>query len=97
MRADIHDGPEHNTLQSEAGYIDAKPHTASSTKTLATHGRTIHLGQKLTNHRGPTSAIVRWYSKSGQTRLRLDCPLCAISDQCTAANSISILSPRRRG
>ena len=23
MRADIHDGPEHNTLQSEAGYIDA--------------------------------------------------------------------------
>src|SRR6059058_2854630 len=26
MRADIHDGPEHNTLQSEAGYIDARPH-----------------------------------------------------------------------
>jgi hypothetical protein len=25
MRADIHDGPEHNTLQSEAGYIDARP------------------------------------------------------------------------
>jgi hypothetical protein len=26
MRADIHDGPEHNTLQPEAGYIDARPH-----------------------------------------------------------------------
>jgi hypothetical protein len=26
MRADIHDGPEHNTLQSQAGYIDARPH-----------------------------------------------------------------------
>jgi hypothetical protein len=25
MRADIHDGPEHNTLQPEAGYIDASP------------------------------------------------------------------------
>ena len=25
MRADIHDGPEHNTLQTEAGYIDARP------------------------------------------------------------------------
>jgi hypothetical protein len=36
------DGTEHNTLQSEAGYIDARPLTARSTKTLATHGRTIH-------------------------------------------------------
>ena len=26
MRADIHDGPEHNTLQAEAGYIDARPY-----------------------------------------------------------------------
>jgi len=33
MRADIHDGPEHNTLQSEAGYIDARPKAARSMKT----------------------------------------------------------------
>jgi hypothetical protein len=26
MRADIHDGPEHHALKSEAGYIDARPH-----------------------------------------------------------------------
>jgi hypothetical protein len=26
MRADIHDGPELDSLQSEAGYIDARPH-----------------------------------------------------------------------
>jgi hypothetical protein len=26
MRADIRDGPEHNTLQAEAGYIDARPY-----------------------------------------------------------------------
>jgi len=32
-------------LQSEAGYIDARPLTTISTKTLATHGRTIHSGQ----------------------------------------------------
>jgi hypothetical protein len=41
MRADIHDGPEH-TLQSETGYIDARPLSAGSKKPLATHGRTIH-------------------------------------------------------
>src|SRR4051795_2962091 len=34
-------------LQSEAGYIDARPLTASSAKPLATHGRTIHSGQSL--------------------------------------------------
>jgi hypothetical protein len=32
-------------LQSEAGYIDARPLTASSAKPLATHGRIIHQGQ----------------------------------------------------
>ena len=42
MRADIHDGPEHNTLQAEAGYIDARPQSARLTKPLATRGRTIH-------------------------------------------------------
>ena len=26
MRADIHDGPEHNALQPEARYIDARPY-----------------------------------------------------------------------
>jgi hypothetical protein len=29
MRADIHDGSEHNTLQSEAGYIDARAPAAA--------------------------------------------------------------------
>jgi hypothetical protein len=32
MRADIHDGPEH-MLQSEAGYIDARPLTPQFDKT----------------------------------------------------------------
>src|SRR3984893_4481580 len=34
MRADIHDGPEHNTLQSEAGYIGARPHIRQIDETL---------------------------------------------------------------
>jgi len=45
MRADIHGGQERKTLQSEAGYIDARPPTARPKKLLATHGRTIHSGQ----------------------------------------------------
>ncbi|HMK70263.1 MAG TPA: hypothetical protein VK442_04750, partial [Xanthobacteraceae bacterium] len=44
MRADIHDGPE-KPLQPKAGYIDARPQSNNSIKTLATHGRTIQLGQ----------------------------------------------------
>src|SRR5262249_12730114 len=51
-RADIHDGPEHKPLQSEAGYIDARPqsrqidetscdarpdHTSGSCSTVTTH------------------------------------------------------------
>src|SRR5262245_37752844 len=42
MRADIHDGPEHNTLHAEAGYIDARPQLPDRRKPLATRGRTIH-------------------------------------------------------
>src|SRR6266702_6302797 len=45
MRADIHDGPE-QMLQSKAGYIDARPPPPIRRNLLATHGQTIHLGQK---------------------------------------------------
>src|SRR6516164_7503377 len=44
MRADVHEGPEH-MLQSEAGYIDARPHRQDRRKPLAPHGRTIQTGQ----------------------------------------------------
>ena len=37
-------------LQSEAGYIDARPQTRS-TNLLATHGRTIQSGHRLASHR----------------------------------------------
>src|SRR6266436_1437164 len=39
-------GPEHERLQSKAGYIDARPHIRQlDESSLATHGRTIHVGQ----------------------------------------------------
>src|SRR5215471_5763621 len=46
MHVDIHHGPEHNTLQPEAGYIDARPQLPDRRKPLATRGRTIHQGQR---------------------------------------------------
>jgi hypothetical protein len=50
MRADIHDGPEH-TLQAEAGYIDARPLSAGSTK-ASCNARPDHtLGQRLKSSR----------------------------------------------
>src|ERR1700761_6206565 len=71
MRADIHDGPEHNTLQSEAGYIDARPLTASSAKPLATHGRTIHLGQ--TEQNSVRAYVFRFALELGHCSIRSAC------------------------
>ena len=45
--------------KSKAGYIDARPLTANSTKPLATHGRTIHSGQpETTAHDRDTAAFL---------------------------------------
>jgi hypothetical protein len=52
-------------LQSKAGYIDARPLTASSAKPLATHGRTIHPGSKArapSRRSGRTAGSVGWIS-----------------------------------
>jgi hypothetical protein len=37
------------------------------------------MGQKQTTHPRPKSTVVRCCSNSGQTRVRLECPLCAKS------------------
>src|ERR1035437_8691458 len=77
----------------------AKPHTRNNKSSLNccnAHSASA-MGPKQTNHRGPKSTFVHCYSKGGQTRARLDCPLSAINrDRCTAANSSFIRSPRRR-
>src|ERR1035437_964941 len=51
-------------------------------------------GQKRTNHRRPKSTVVRCYSNSGQTRLRLDCPLSANNGllHCSRHHPYSITS-----
>jgi hypothetical protein len=43
-RANIHDGPEPNTLQSKAGYIDQDRSPPVRRKPLATHCRTLRIG-----------------------------------------------------
>src|SRR5882724_13191206 len=66
-------------LQSKAGYIDARPLTASSAKPLATHGRTIHSGQ--TEKSGLAHRQVRFAFKNGHrqcgywSRSSRKCPL----------------------
>ena len=45
----------------------------------------------------PGTGTLSAFILSGHSRLRLDCPLCAIRVRRPAANGISIRSPRRRG
>src|ERR1700694_5204208 len=59
MRADVHGGPEQK-LQSEAGYIDARPQTDSSTKTSCNARPDHTLGQSRHFDRAPlTSGLPR--------------------------------------
>src|SRR4029077_1354285 len=60
MRAGTHDGPEHTALQAEAGYIDARPYLPDRRKPLATHGRTIHMGQSRHSERGLATSGLPW-------------------------------------
>src|ERR1700681_5120034 len=58
-------------LQSETGYIDARPLNASSTKPLATHGRTIHLGQ--TEKNSVRANVFRVTPESGHCSIQSAC------------------------
>src|SRR3981189_3386610 len=88
MRADIHDGPE-QMLQSKAGYIDARPLTASSAKPLAPRGRTIHWVK-----------LRRTQCEQMSSGLPLKADITQYSRHVSnvpEANSRFIRSPRRRG
>jgi hypothetical protein len=50
------------------------------------------LGQKRTNRPGPKSTFVRCYSNSGQTRVRLECPLCANNDRFAPQKSSELFT-----
>jgi hypothetical protein len=58
MRADIHGGPEH-TLQSEAGYIDARPKSRQIDETLLrrTAGPYIRVNQRHHSMSAPAAAV----------------------------------------
>jgi hypothetical protein len=51
MRADIHDGSEHNTLQSEAGYIDARPHIRQIEEILLQRAAGPYIGVRFGRYR----------------------------------------------
>src|SRR4249920_2827961 len=53
--------------QSKAGYIDARPLTASSAKPLATHGRTIHSGQTATRRKDCVMSVLAPITNSVST------------------------------
>ena len=63
-------------LQSEAGYIDARPHIRQlDQSSFATHGRTIHSGHK---RKGSERAnVVRFSPQSGHRELASVCPFSA--------------------
>src|SRR5262245_9056289 len=70
MRADIHDGPEHNALQAEAGYIDARPHQPSRQSLLhRTAGPYIGVKSRL----GAMSAAMSGFQESRHRRLSQRC------------------------
>src|SRR5262245_213629 len=58
MRADIHDGSEH-MLQSEAGYIDARPHQPGSTNPSCTARPDHTMGQTRTTSLGVACPVSR--------------------------------------
>src|ERR1700730_17114220 len=55
-RADIHDGSEHNTLQSEAGYIDARPHVRQIDETLLQLSDALGMSASLRSRPNPRTA-----------------------------------------
>src|ERR1700682_4424556 len=75
MRADIHGGPEQK-LQSEAGYIDARPQTDSSTKTSCNARPDHTFGSN--SEVGPLERHVRSTPNSRRRRTTAPCPGCAI-------------------
>src|ERR1700730_6088787 len=93
MRADIHDGPEH-MLQSEAGYIDARPLTPARQNLLQrTAGPYIWVKLRRTRREQMSSEtplkadIVQHSRHVSNVPTRHSCP---------AANTTVIRSPRRR-
>jgi len=72
-------------LQSEAGYINARPHLPDRGKPLATHGRTIHSGQTRTS--ADVCDTTASPPEADMTGSPSDVAEVPHPDSCTAANS----------
>src|SRR5258708_4461407 len=83
MRADIHGGPEQK-LQSEAGYIDARPQTDSSTKTSCNARPDHTFGSKATLRK------VRFWRKAN---IRSSRDVCGVSEP-VFAYTVRAMGPR---
>src|SRR3984893_4298577 len=80
MRADIHDGSEHNTLQSEAGYIDARPHVRQIDETLLQRTAGPYIGVIFVRStRSRRSRHVRFAPIASEPSHRSDSTRCAMS------------------
>jgi hypothetical protein len=101
MRADIHGGPEH-TLQSEAGYIDARPKSQQIDENpLATRGRTREgvTAQPLPASPATAAAYLAHLTESGLKASTIGRRLAAMSTVgrvSSAAVAPTIRSPTRQ-
>src|SRR3984893_11049080 len=93
-RADIHDGSEHNTLQSEAGYIDARPHVRQIDETLLQRTAGPYIGSFSSDRPAPDapgmSASLRSRPNLRTAANRRDVP---IAGSCAATNDVHRVSP----
>src|SRR5262245_8573043 len=94
MCADIHDGPEHEMLQSEAGYIDARPHIRQLAEVLLTARPDHTLGQERTSPAHLAMSALPLKADKAQTGWHVR--FVPKADICSAANSIAIRSLRLR-
>src|ERR1700737_3459851 len=83
MRADIHDGSEHNTLQSEAGYIDARPHVRQIDETLLQRTAGPYIGSFSSDRPAPDAL-----GMAASLRSRLNLRTAAIRRGVPQANQV---------
>src|SRR5262249_17764501 len=92
--ADIHDGPEHKTLQSKAGYIDARPHIPQLEEVPLQRTAGPYIWVK-SRHRAPLG-LCPLYPQKRTNRRRSTCPLCAKSGHANFDERAAMTEPFTR-
>src|SRR6516225_2771185 len=93
MRADFHGGPEHSTLQSKAGYIDARPQSRQTDENLLQRTAGPYIWVKLRRSAPPQARPVdlqqRKYLATG--RHSRSVPIADMAQQPGTKPSISLV------